>query len=101
MVHCFTQAGARISTCAMQFFHIFASLAGRARARFLSHVPSETLYARLVPQNPAATSKLFFAEIGGDVWCYVFQYILVGGHLRKQRCQNSGRGFRIVDLNYT
>ena len=100
IVHCFTHTGTRISTFAMPFFMIFASLAGRVRALFLSYVPSETLYDSLSGQNPAATDKLFFADIGGDVWCYVFQYILVGGHSCTQRGLNSGRGFRIADLNY-
>ena len=72
---------------------IFGHLAGRARTLFLSHVCGDMLYARLSPQNPAATARIFFVKIGGDIWCYVFQYICVNGRLRTQRGQNSGRGF--------
>ena len=50
----------------MPLFLIFASLAGRVRAQFLSHVPSETLYDRLTPPKilqPHANYFLLKSEV--------------------------------------
>ena len=49
----------------MPLFIIFASLAGRVRALFLSYVPSETLYASLSPKflQPQTNYFLLTSEV--------------------------------------
>ena len=76
LIHCIPHTGARLSMIAVPDFHILYGFVGFARGLFLSHVLAETLRANLAPQNLRTTSKLFFIKDGGELWCYVFQYIL-------------------------
>ena len=85
----------------MPDFHHFHSFVGRARGLFLTHVPSQMLYERLLPQNLRAPRTFIFAKSQFSIWRYGCRCASATCHGHVSHVANSGPEVALADLNYT